>query len=79
MLKTIKNNLWSVICSAWALIIALFWLAMRVIWSGISKVIADFAVEARMSAKAEIHCFICKIFSVTRTGYNSTFSTDSNS
>ena len=41
MLKTLKKNLWSVICSLWALVVALFWLSMRVIWSGISKVIAD--------------------------------------
>lgn len=41
MLDKIKKNLWSVICAAWALIVALFWFAMRVIWSGISKVISD--------------------------------------
>ena len=41
MLNTVKKHLWSIICSVWALIIALFWFAMRVIWSGISKVIAD--------------------------------------
>lgn len=41
MLKLLKKNLWSVICVFWALIVALFWTAMRVIWSGISKVIAD--------------------------------------
>ena len=41
MLETMKKNLWSIICAAWALIVALFWFAMRVIWSGISKVIAD--------------------------------------
>ena len=50
MLKTVKRNLWSVVCSAAALIIALFWLAMRVIWSGISKVIADFAGASEPSA-----------------------------
>ena len=42
MLETIKKNLWSIICSVWALIIALFWFAMRVIWSGISKVVSEF-------------------------------------
>ena len=41
MLETVKKNLWGAICGIWALVIALFWLAMRVIWSGISKVIAD--------------------------------------
>ena len=43
MLEKIKKNLWSVICSVWALVLALFWFAMRVIWSGISKVIAEAA------------------------------------
>ena len=43
MITTIKKNLWGIICAFWALIIALFWFAMRVIWSGISKVIAEFA------------------------------------
>ena len=41
MIKAIRKNLWNTILAAWALIIALFWFAMRVIWSGISKVIAD--------------------------------------
>ncbi len=41
MLEKIKKNLWSIICTLWALIIALFWFAMRVIWSGISKVISE--------------------------------------
>ena len=41
MLETIKKNLWSIGCAIWALIIALFWFAMRVIWSGISKVVAE--------------------------------------
>ena len=41
MLDTLKKNLWSIICAFAALIIALFWFAMRVIWSGISKVIAE--------------------------------------
>ena len=43
MISSLKKNLWSTICAAWALIIALFWFAMRVIWSGISKVLAEFA------------------------------------
>ena len=41
MLEYIKKNLWGGICAAWALVVALFWFSMRVIWSGISKVIAD--------------------------------------
>ena len=41
MLEYIKKNLWSMACAFWSLVVALFWLAMRVIWSGISKVIAD--------------------------------------
>ena len=43
MLKAIKKNLWSIICAFWSLIVVLFWFAMRVIWSGISKVISEFA------------------------------------
>ena len=45
MLETMKKNLWSIICAAWALVVALFWFAMRVIWSGISKVIADVLIR----------------------------------
>ena len=41
MLKTIKENLWNTVFAFWALIVALFWFAMRVIWSGISKVISE--------------------------------------
>ena len=41
MQENIKKNLWSIIYAFWALIIALFWFAMRVIWSGISKVISE--------------------------------------
>ena len=41
MLKAVKKNLWNTIIVAWALILSLFWFAMRVIWSGISKVVAD--------------------------------------
>ena len=40
MLEALKKRLWSGLCSVWALIVALFWFAMRVIWSGISKVLA---------------------------------------
>ena len=41
MPETIKKRLWGGICSVWALIVALFWFAMRVIWSGISKVVSE--------------------------------------
>ena len=41
MFEMIKQKRWSMICALWALTIAWFWFAMRVIWSGISKVIAD--------------------------------------
>ena len=41
MWVTIKKKLWSVICAFWALVITLFWFAMRVIWSGISKVVSE--------------------------------------
>ena len=41
MPEKIKKNLWNIITVFWAMIVALFWFAMRVIWSGISKVLAD--------------------------------------
>ena len=41
MRKNIKKDLWNIICVVWALIVALFWFAMRVIWSGISKVLYE--------------------------------------
>ena len=41
MLEYIKKNLWNGICSIWALVVALFWFSLRVIWSGISKVLSD--------------------------------------
>ena len=41
MLQNIKKDLWNIICVIWALIVALFWFAMRVIWSGISKVLYE--------------------------------------
>ena len=31
-----KKQVWKVICVFWALVVALFWFAMRVIWSGIT-------------------------------------------
>ena len=40
-MKSIKKDLWNIICVVWALIVALFWFAMRVIWSGISKVLYE--------------------------------------
>lgn len=43
MLKKFKENLWNIVFALWALIVALFWFAMRVIWSGISKVISEAA------------------------------------
>ena len=42
MISKLKKNLWSSLCVFWALVVSLFWFAMRVIWSGISKVIAEF-------------------------------------
>ena len=50
MPKTIKKRLWSGICASWALIVALFWFAMRVIWSGISKVISEVLESGEPSA-----------------------------
>ena len=46
----IKKNLGNTILAFWALIVALFWFAMRVIWSGISKVISEAAGEKTPSA-----------------------------
>ncbi len=37
MLRLLKKNFVSVILSLWSLVLALFWLALRVNWSGISK------------------------------------------
>ena len=41
MLRITKKDLWNVICVFWAMIVALFWFSMRVIWSGISKVLYE--------------------------------------
>ena len=41
MLKIIKKDLWNILCAFWAMVIALFWFSMRVIWSGISKVLYE--------------------------------------
>ena len=50
MLEIVRKNRWNTICAFWALIVALFWFAMRVIWSGISKVLADVAGAKAPSA-----------------------------
>ena len=41
MLKIIKKDLWNILCVLWAMAVALFWFSMRVIWSGISKVLYE--------------------------------------
>ena len=41
MLKIIKKNLWNILNVFWAMTVALFWFSMRVIWSGISKVLYE--------------------------------------
>lgn len=41
MLKLTKKDLWNILCVIWAMAVALFWFAMRVIWSGISKVLYE--------------------------------------
>lgn len=41
MYKNNTINLWNIICVFWSMGVSLFWLAMRVIWSGISKVIYE--------------------------------------
>ena len=43
MLKKIRRNFWNIVCVIWSVAIALFWFAMRVIWSGISKVLFEAA------------------------------------
>ena len=40
-MENIKKNLWNILCVFWAMVVALFWFAMRVIWSGISKVLYE--------------------------------------
>ena len=40
-MENIKKNLWNILCVFWAMAVALFWFAMRVIWSGISKVLYE--------------------------------------
>lgn len=50
MLGKIKKNLWNLISAFWALIVALFWFAMRVIWSGVSKVLSEAAGQKAPSA-----------------------------
>ena len=41
MLKITRKDLWNILCVIWAMAVALFWFAMRVIWSGISKVLYE--------------------------------------
>ncbi len=41
MQKKFKKDLWNILCLFWALAAALFWFSMRVIWSGISKVLYE--------------------------------------
>ena len=41
MLKDIKKDLWKILRVFWAMAVALFWFSMRVIWSGISKVLYE--------------------------------------
>ena len=41
MPKHIKKDLWKLLCVIWAMAVALFWFSMRVIWSGISKVLYE--------------------------------------
>ena len=41
MLKRIKKDLWKLLRAFWAMALALFWFSMRVIWSGISKVLYE--------------------------------------
>ena len=41
MAKKFKKNLWNILCVLWAMAVALFWFSMRVIWSGISKVLYE--------------------------------------
>ena len=50
MLGNIKKNLWNLISAFWALLVALFWFAMRVIWSGVSKVLSEAAGQKAPSA-----------------------------
>ena len=40
-MKKMNDNLWHLLCAFWAMAVALFWFAMRVIWSGISKVLYE--------------------------------------
>lgn len=41
MRKNMKKDLWNILCIIWAMAVALFWFSMRVIWSGISKVLYE--------------------------------------
>lgn len=41
MQKDIKKDWWNILLVFWAMAVALFWFSMRVIWSGISKVLYE--------------------------------------
>ena len=41
MLKITKKDIWKILRVFWAMTVALFWFSMRVIWSGISKVLYE--------------------------------------
>ena len=41
MQKSVKKDFWNILCVIWAMAVALFWFSMRVIWSGISKVLYE--------------------------------------
>ena len=41
MMNKIKKNLWNILLVFWAMAVALFWFSLRVIWSGISKVLYE--------------------------------------
>ena len=60
MFEDIKKNLWSLLCVFAALVIALFWFAMRVIWSGISKVIYEvLGADAPTAFMLNLPLYVC--------------------
>ena len=60
MPETVKKNLYHAVLVLWALVVALFWFAMRVIWSGISKVISEALGEKTPSAlMLDLPLYIC--------------------
>ena len=59
MKEIIRKKRYSIVCALWALIVALFWFAMRVIWSGISKVISEaFGYDAPTSFMLNLPLYI---------------------